>query len=434
VKVAHHLELRTIVDPGRYGGSMNTGQRSNFVTGLHWVFVREVPAMLLQHLASRIRRLERVPPLSIGSTSTMDLSSVSSPTQRRHLSVRLGIPLFAVLLASGAVICSAVYWNRWTGDAALQVTDDSFVSADVTHLSCRINGQISNVRVTDFQVVKRGDILVEIDPSEYQAQVDLVSATVAASQASLEELSDQIKLQYDTITRAEASLASSQAIATETREEQDRQNVLAQTDAGTQQRLQQATAAYSKAKADVDASTAMVAAQHRQLDILRVTRRQREAELAAAKASQTAAALKLGYTTVRAPFDGVVSQRQVQTGDYVNAGSNLIDVVPIPEVYVIANYKETQLTNVSPGQAVDIMVDTFPGRPVRGRVERISPASGSQFALLPPDNATGNFTKVVQRIAVRIAFETGQSLVAHLLPGMSVITKIHTKSGSDGDH
>src|SRR6185437_7490166 len=149
-------------------------------------------------------------------------------------------------------------------------------------------------------------------------------------------------------------------------------------------------------------------------------------DVAAAKATLASAKLKLGYTRITAPFDGVVGERQVQPGDYVNIGSNLINVVPLPNVYVIANYKETQLTRVKPGQSVDITVDSFPDEKLKGHVERISPASGSQFALLPPDNATGNFTKVVQRIRVRIKFDANQPLLERLLPGMSVETRIHT--------
>jgi membrane fusion protein (multidrug efflux system) len=146
-----------------------------------------------------------------------------------------------------------------------------------------------------------------------------------------------------------------------------------------------------------------------------------------------AAKLKLGYTKIVAPFNGVTGERQVQAGDYVNIGTNLINVVPLPNVYVIANYKETQLTRVKPGQPVDLTVDSFAHEKLRGRVERISPASGSQFALLPPDNATGNFTKVVQRIPVRIALDPDQPLLQRLLPGMSVVANIHTEdAGSNG--
>ena len=174
------------------------------------------------------------------------------------------------------------------------------------------------------------------------------------------------------------------------------------------------------------ANRALIAAQRHQLEVLSGTKKQRAADLLGANATLAAARLKLGYTKITAPFAGVVGERQVQPGDYVNIGSSLINVVPLPNVYVIANYKETQLTRVRPGQPVNVTVDSFPSEQLHGRVERIAPASGSQFALLPPDNATGNFTKVVQRIPVRIALDKGQPLLERLLPGMSVVARIHT--------
>ena len=226
---------------------------------------------------------------------------------------------------------------------------------------------------------------------------------------------------------------SAQAQEVEARQEQERQQSLTQTEAGTRQKLEQATAAYARAQADVRASRAVIAEERHQLEVLAGTRKQRAADIAAAKATLTAARLKLGYTKVTAPFDGVVGEREVQPNDYVNIGTNLIDVVPLPDVYIIANYKETQLTRVKPGQPVEVTVDSFPGEPLHGRVERIAPASGSQFALLPPDNATGNFTKVVQRIPVRIQLDKGQPLLERLLPGMSVVTAINTVgAGTDG--
>jgi membrane fusion protein, multidrug efflux system len=338
---------------------------------------------------------------------------------------RLVIPALAVVIAGMAVALTTVHWNEWEGDAAIQTTDDAYVRADTTRLSSRVAGQVLTVAVTDFQSVKSGDLLVQVDPADYQARVDQAEAVVAAADATLVNLGNQIELQYATIAQAQASRVSAEAIEVEARQEQDRQRALAQTDDGTRQRLEQATAAYSKAGADVQASRAIIAEKQHQLEVLFGNKKQRAAELEGARAELAAAKLNLGYTRIVAPFDGVVSERQVEPGDYVNIGSSLISVVPLPNVYVIANYKETQLTHVQPGQTVEIAVDTFPGQTLRGRVERISPASGAQFALLPPDNATGNFTKVVQRIPVRIAFDSGQPLLKRLLPGMSVVTHIH---------
>jgi membrane fusion protein (multidrug efflux system) len=361
---------------------------------------------------------------SSASSSAVAAPAASPPAPRTGF-VRIGIPVLAILAALAFVALATLRWDAWVGGARVQSTDDAYVRADLTRLSTRVAGEVIKVAVDDFQRVKAGDLLVQIDPADYEAQVAQAEANVAAAQAALDNLGNQIELQYATIAQAEAAQVSATALDTEARQEQERQQSLEHTDAGTRQRLEQAVAAYAKAEADVRASRAVVAAQRHQLEVLQGTKKQRAADLEGAKAALRAAELKLGYTRIVAPFDGVVSERQVQVGDYVNIGTNLINVVPLPNVYVIANYKETQLTHVQPGQPVVITVDSFPGEKWRGRVERIAPASGSQFALLPPDNATGNFTKVVQRIPVRVVFDQGQSL-DRLLPGMSVVSRINT--------
>ncbi len=346
---------------------------------------------------------------------------------------RLVIPLFAVLVAFVFIAVATLRWDAWVGNAVTQTTNDAYVRADLTRLSSRVAGEVLTVAVNDFQRVKAGDLLVQIDPADYQAQVAQADAAVVAAQAALDNLSNQVELQYATIAQAEAAQVSATAEEVLARQEQDRQQSLSQTEAGTRQKFEQATAGYAKAQADVRASRAVIAAQKHQMEVLAGTKKQRAADVLGAQASLAAARLRLGYTKIVAPFDGVVGERQVQPGDYVNIGSNLINVVPLPNVYVIANYKETQLTRVKPGQPVDITIDSFPDEKLHGRVERVSPASGSQFALLPPDNATGNFTKVVQRIPVRILLDKSQPVLERLLPGMSVVTNIHTgDAGTDG--
>jgi len=346
---------------------------------------------------------------------------------------RLAIPVFAVLAAFGFIVLATLRWDAWVGGAVIQTTNDAYVRAELTRLSSRVAGEVLIVAANDFQRVKAGDLLVQIDPADYEAQVAQAEAGVTGAQAALDNLDNQVELQYATIAQGEAQQVSALAQEVETRQEQERQQSLTQTEAGTRQKLEQATAGYARAQADVRASRALIAAQRHQLEVLSGTKKQRAADLQGAKATLAAARLKLGYTKITAPFDGVVGERQVQPGDYVNIGSNLINVVPLPNVYVIANYKETQLTRVKPGQPVDVTVDSFPSERLHGRVERIAPASGSQFALLPPDNATGNFTKVVQRIPVRIGLDKGQPLLERLLPGMSVVTQIYTdEAGPDG--
>ncbi|MET4801965.1 HlyD family secretion protein [Bradyrhizobium sp. LB11.1] len=356
------------------------------------------------------------------------------PTQRPATSLwsRLAIPLFAVIVALAFVALATLRFDEWVGNAVVQTTNDAYVRADLTRLASRVSGEVLTVAVTDFQRVKAGDLLIQIDPADYQAQVAQSEAAVAAAQAVLDNLANQIELQYATIAQAEASRLSAEALEVEAKQEQERQQSLSQTESGTRQRLEQAVAGLAKAQADVRASRAVIAAQQHQLEVLQGTRKQRAADLDATKATLASVKLKLGYTKITAPFDGVVGERQVQPGDYVNIGTNLINVVPLPKVYVIANYKETQLTHVAPGQPVEITVDGFSREKLRGRVERIAPATGAQVALLPPDNATGNFTKVVQRIPVRIQFDDNQPLLARLVPGMSVVTSIDTRAGNGG--
>jgi membrane fusion protein, multidrug efflux system len=368
------------------------------------------------------------PAMKIAAAPLPPAASPASPppTALRNSWGRFAIPLFAVLAAFGFIALATLRWDAWVGNATVQTTNDAYVRAEMTRLSSRVAGEILTVAANDFQRVKAGDLLIQIDPADYQAQVAQAEASVAAAQAALDNLSNQVELQYATIAQAEAQLVSAAAQEVEAKQEQERQQSLSQTESGTRQKFEQATAAYAKAQADVRASRAVIAAQRHQMEVLAGTKKQRAADVLGAQAALASARLKLGYTKIVAPFDGVVGERQVQPGDYVNIGSNLINVVPLPNVYVIANYKETQLTRVKPGQSVDITVDSFPNEKLHGRVERVSPASGSQFALLPPDNATGNFTKVVQRVPVRIELDKNQPLLERLLPGMSVVTNIHT--------
>jgi membrane fusion protein (multidrug efflux system) len=343
---------------------------------------------------------------------------------------RVALPVLALAVAVGFVVVAALRWDIWIGNRAVQSTDDAYIRAQTTRLSSRVAGEVKTVAVNDFQRVKMGDLLLQIDRADYEAQLAQADAGVAGAQAALDNLANQIELQYATIAQAEAQRAAAEAQDVQAGQELERQKSLSQSEAGTRQRFEQAIAAQAKTQADVRASRALIAAQKHQLEVLSGTRKQRAADLLGSKATRDAATLKLGYTTIVAPFDGVVSERQVQAGDYLNVGTNLISVVPLPDVYVVANFKETQLTRVKPGQPVEIVVDTFSNQTLRGRVERIAPASGSQFALLPPDNASGNFTKVVQRVPVRIQFDKNQPLLDRLLPGMSVTARIDTEAAA----
>ncbi len=360
-------------------------------------------------------------------TSHPAVEQTKAPTSWGALG-RFGIPLFALAIVLGFVTIAITRWDRWTGQAAVQETDNAYVRTEMTRLASRVAGMVRTVAVRDFQRVKVGDLLAEIDPADYAVQVAQAEAGVAAARTVHDNLNNQIALQRATISQAESQQASAVAHEIQARQERERQEKLAQSGFSTQQKIEAVIAEHVKAQNDLRASEAAVDAQRRQLDVLTGTKAQRAADLQAAEAALAAAQLRLGYTRITAPFDGVVGERQVQQGDYVNVGSLLIAVTALPKLHVIANYKETQLTRVTEGQAVDIAVDTFPGELLRGYVERLSPASGSQFALLPPDNATGNFTKVVQRIPVRIGFAPDQKLLERLRSGMSVTTRIHTEA------
>ena len=317
-----------------------------------------------------------------------------------------------MIVALAFVALATLRFDEWVGNAVVQTTNDAYVRAELTRLASRVSGEVLTVAVTDFQRVKAGDLLIQIDPADYEAQVAQSEAAVAAAQAVLDNLANQIELQYATIAQAEAARLSAEALEVEAKQEQERQQSLTQTEAGTRQRLEQAVAGYAKAQADVRASRAVIAAQQHQLEVLQGTKKQRAADARAAKATLASVKLKLGYTRIIAPFDGVVGERQVQPGDYVNIGTNLINVVPLPKVYVIANYKETQLHACRTGPAGrDHRRHVSRARSCAARSSALRPRRGSQFALLPPDNATGNFTKVVQRIPVRIQFDDNQPLL-----------------------
>lgn len=339
---------------------------------------------------------------------------------------RLVLPAVAILLAGGLLLFTNARWDRWAGGRDWQATDDAYVEADISTLSARVGGNVLAVRVDDYAQVRAGQVLVEIDPADYRVAVAAAEAAVASAEATLANLANQEALQTALVAQANAQLLSARAVALEMSQENARQQSLLQGGvAGTVQKVQQATANLATASASVAQAEAAVTAQQSQLAVLKGQEGVLSAGVAAARATLEAARLKLGYTTVVAPFDGVVGTRRVQAADYVTAGTSLISVVPVPDVYVMANFKETQLTRVLPGQPVEITVDSFPGAVLTGRVERISPASGAVFALLPPDNATGNFTKVVQRIPVRIALDPGQALTERLRAGMSVVARIH---------
>jgi membrane fusion protein (multidrug efflux system) len=337
------------------------------------------------------------------------------------------------LLMTGAAIAalagSAWYgFDYWTVGQYLVSTDDAYVQADNTTVAPKVSGYLHQVLVGDNERVRAGQVLARIDDRDFKVALDQAKADVAAAEASIASKQAQLDVQQTVIAAAKATIDVDTAAKTFTNQENKRYTDLAATGFGSVQNAQQAQSRNAGAEAAILRDTANLASAERQVDLLKAEIAQAVAASARASALQRQAELNLGYTTITAPIDGVVGNRSLRVGQFVQAGTQLMSVVPVEGAYVVANYKETQLTDVHEGQAVDIAIDMFPGKVVHGHVDSIAPASGQEFALLPPDNATGNFTKVVQRIPVRIALDATDNPTIELRPGMSVIPTIATRS------
>ena len=362
-------------------------------------------------------------------------------------------PIFVVLLALAVLITVTRNWNAWEGGKVEQVTDDAYVRGDLTPLSTKVTGIVRAVNVADYQQVHKGDLLVELQDDDYQAQVDLANAAVAAARAGIEENLRQRQLQDARIAKAlagidqakaqiaaaEAGKEAVQAELVRARSERKRQEGLYQTHSATQQSLEAAVAAegslagqFASRDADLNQAQTMfrsselgAEAERRSKAVFESEGMQLQADLRAKQANLAAASVNIGYTKIYAPGDGTVGERQVRPGQLVSPGTQVISFVALTK-WVLANFRETQLTNVKVGDPAELRIDQYPGQLIRGKVVEIAPASGSQFALLPPDNATGNFTKVVQRIPVKIALED-PTFAMKLRPGISVIATVRTR-------
>src|SRR5260370_23293240 len=340
-------------------------------------------------------------------------------------------PLKRLLIGAAAVLFPAgvgIYGDCWSTTGRFMVsTDDAYVQAHSVLISPKVSGYISEASVDDNQSVHAGEILARIDPRDYQTALDRARASVAAAQASIDTLSRQTAQQKLAVEQARQLVASDQAALVYSQQDFQRYTELAKTGNGTVQRAQLSQADIREKQAALQHDATGVGVAKKQIGVFEAQLAQANATLAQQQAMEHQAELNLSYTTITAPVDGTVGVRTLRVGHYVQAGTQLMAVVPLQAVYITANYKETQLTDVRPGQPVTIDIDTFPGTTVHGRVDSLAPASGQEFALLPPDNATGNFTKVVQRAPVKIVVDKGDPLFGMLRPGMPLEPPIHTK-------
>ena len=335
--------------------------------------------------------------------------------------------LTALAVALGLIAAATFAVRYWEVGRFLVETDDAYVQADSIIIAPRVPGYIAEVLVNDNQPVKAGQVLARIDDRDLRTALDQASADRQAAEHKVANLAAQLQLQQSLIDEAVAQVASAEAAATFAAQDQRRYSDLAHTGAGSIQQAQQTQALLLQRTADVQRAHAALISARQQVEVLRTAEAEASSALEHARAVEQQARLNLGYATIAAPEDGTIGARSLRVGQYVQAGTQLMSVVPTSAAYVIANYKETQLTDVHAGQPVDIEVDMFPGHTYHGHVDSIAPASGQEFALLPPDNATGNFTKVVQRIPVKIVLDGGATGNGDLRPGMSVQPSIDTK-------
>ena len=384
----------------------------------------------------------------VNQTAQVAESGVRKPAWQKY-----GTPLVVVALATAVILTITRNWNGWEGAHAEQVTNDAYVRGNLTPLSTKVSGVVREVRVNDYQIVHKGDVLVQLDDDDYRAQVAQAAAAVEAAKAAIEGNRKQQDLEDAKIQRAlagvddaKAQITAAQAgkdavgaDVTRTREERMRQESLFKTNATTQQIVEQAVANEEKSTAQAASSEAQIVQAHALLSsdesaaeaerrskaVLESQVDQLIADLHAKEAALTIAEVNLGYTRIVAPADGTVGERQVRPGQLVSPGTQVMAFVDTT-LWVAANFRETQFTNVKAGDVAEVRIDVYPDHVFTGRILEVAPASGSQFALLPPDNATGNFTKVVQRVPVKIALDDS-SLFAQLRPGLSAEVMVRTR-------
>jgi membrane fusion protein (multidrug efflux system) len=331
------------------------------------------------------------------------------------------------LVAIAIIIIVSRNWTRWEGRAGWQRTSDAYLQADVTPISAKVAGFIRVLPIQDYQRVQRGQVLAQLVDDDYRAAVSQATANIAAATAQGQALRAQRELQLANVQAARATVGATIALQEQNVRDRARQERLLRTGSSSTEASEKLNTTRTQLTAELAQNRAHAQAAQHQVAVLDAQIGQNEAAVVAARAALVVAELNLQYTTITATQGGVLGQRQVKPGQLVGVGTQITTLTPLPNVWVIANYKETQVTHMAVGQAAEITVDAFPGRRLRGHVQSFAPASGAEFALLPPDNATGNFTKVVQRIPVKIVIDDSDGLRDRLVPGMSVEASIDAR-------
>ncbi len=352
-----------------------------------------------------------------------DSVSSTSKNVRRTVKVAVMLTVIAAAAAYGA------HW--WTTGRFQEVTDDAYVGGDLTVIGPKVSGYITDLPVNDNQYVHAGDLLVRVDPRDYRAALAKATGAVDAQTAALANLQAVAALQQSVIARARADIDVADAEAVRSHEDDLRYKDLVSRSSVSVESAQRAEAVYKTAAANTVKAKAELQAAERQLDVIATQKLEAAAALEQAQAERDIAQLNLGYTEIRAPIDGYIGNRRARVGLYVAAGSQLLSVVPAHGLWIDANFKEDQLARMHSGQAVQIRADVLHGKVFRGHLDSLAPATGAQFSILPPENATGNFTKIVQRVPVRIYLDAEDSQLGQLRPGLSVTAEVDTKSPID---
>jgi membrane fusion protein (multidrug efflux system) len=358
------------------------------------------------------------------------LPEAAPPAPARPAPKRTGIGRLVFLAIAAIVLGAAGFYayDWWTTGRFIVSTDDAYVGADAATIAPKITGYIKSVPVSNNEHVKAGDPLVIIDDADYRIALGQSEAQIASAEATVSRIGEQIGAGEAQVKQAEAQVASTKAAAQNAKADFERANTLVAKSFVTNQQVDTARTAMLQADAAAASAEAGLTAAKANVAVVTAQRTEAERSLDQYKLARDQAALNLDHTIIRAPYDGVVGNRAAEPGAFVQPGQRLMAVVPLDDVYVDANFKETQLAGLKPGQPVKVAVDAYPGAPITGTVESISPASGAVFSLLPPENATGNFTKIVQRLAVRIRL-SGQAVAEGLIrPGMSVVASVDTRS------